>query len=224
MGDVVGDTIELLRQSDLFRSFDPDVVALIARECKVETFERNDRVFDAGDAADDLFVVQRGRVAIATRSPEGRESVIALMEDGDLFGEMGLFTEEGRSADARALETSDLVRVPYPPIRGLFDERPTLLWPVVRFLSGRLRVTNSAVADAMFLDVTGRTAKRLLEVAGEADEFVLPLTQEELASMVGASRERVNKAIAAFVRLGWLTQSERRYKITDRVQLERRSR
>ena len=73
----------------------------------------------------------------------------------------------------------------------------------------------------MFLDVTGRTAKRLLELAGGEDEFRMPLTQEELAGMVGASRERVNKAIATFVRLGWLEVSGRgRYRILDRDELD----
>ena len=76
----------------------------------------------------------------------------------------------------------------------------------------------------MFLDVTGRTAKRLLELAGDADEFQLPVTQEELAGLVGASRERVNKALASFIRLGWVTQQDRRYRITDREQLRRRAR
>jgi CRP-like cAMP-binding protein len=83
---------------------------------------------------------------------------------------------------------------------------------------------DAVLADSVFLDVTGRTAKRILELAGEQDEFLLPVTQEELAGMVGASRERVNKAIASFVRLGWIEQSERRYRITDREQLTRRSR
>ena len=83
---------------------------------------------------------------------------------------------------------------------------------------------DAALADSVFLDVTGRTAKRLLELAGDADEFVLPVTQEELAGMVGASRERVNKALAAFLRLGWLEQSDRRYRILDREQLSRRAR
>jgi CRP-like cAMP-binding protein len=86
-----------------------------------------------------------------------------------------------------------------------------------------LRQTDSALADSMFLDVTGRTAKRLLELAGEAEEFILPVTQEELAGMVGASRERVNKALSAFIRLGWLQQSDRRYRITDRPQLAQRA-
>ena len=91
-------------------------------------------------------------------------------------------------------------------------------------LAGRLGATDEALADSVFLDVTGRTAKRLLELAGERDEFVLPVTQEELAGMVGASRERVNKAIASFIRLGWLEQSDRRYRILLRDRLTLRAR
>jgi CRP/FNR family transcriptional regulator, cyclic AMP receptor protein len=85
-------------------------------------------------------------------------------------------------------------------------------------------VMDGVLADSVFLDVTGRTAKRLLELAGDNDEFSLPVTQEELAGMVGASRERVNKAIASFIRLGWLEQRERRYRIVKRDQLELRAR
>ena len=218
------DTLGLLMASDLFRHFDEAVVERIAAAATDHTFARNDKIFGEGDEATDLYVVRSGRVAISNRSRDGRESVVALMEEGDLFGDMGLFDGAGRSAEARALEPSALVCVPYPPIRAMFDADPSLLWTVVAFLSRRLRTTDSALADAVFLDVTGRTAKRLLEMAGDADDFVMPLTQEELAAMVGASRERVNKAIAAFVRLGWLSQADRRYRITDREQLERRSR
>ncbi len=93
----------------------------------------------------------------------------------------------------------------------------------MKLLAGRLRNMDNALADSVFLDVSGRTAKRLLELAGDGDEFTLPITQEELAGMVGASRERVNKAIASFIRLGWLEQRDRRYKITNRTQMEIRS-
>jgi CRP-like cAMP-binding protein len=146
------------------------------------------------------------------------------MEAGDVFGEMSLFDGQGRSAEARALETSKVYAVPFEPLRTLFREQPELLWPVVELLAGRIRNMDVALADSVFLDVTGRTAKRLLELAGDGDEFQLPITQEELAGLVGASRERVNKAISSFVRLGWLEQRDRRYKITNRVQLERRAR
>ncbi len=82
---------------------------------------------------------------------------------------------------------------------------------------------DDALADTMFLDVAGRTAKKLLELSGDRDEFQLPVTQEELSQMVGASRERVNKALSAFNRLGWLNQRERTYVITNREALTQRS-
>jgi len=167
---------------------------------------------------------QRVRTLIIRDSTDGRESVVALMEAGDVFGEMPLFDGLGRSTEARALEPSEVVAIPYAPVQEVYESRPMLLWSVVAMLSGRIRAMNGELADSVFLDVTGRTAKRLLEMAGDADEFVLPVTQEELAGMVGASRERVNKAIAAFVRLDWVEQSERRYRITNRQQLELRAR
>ena len=138
------------------------------------------------------------------------------MERGDLFGEMGLFDGHGRSAEARALEPSEVCVFPYGRCAPLYEARPALLWDVVALLADRIRTTDEALADSVFLDVTGRTAKRLLELAGDADEFTLPITQEELAGMVGASRERVNKAIASFVRLGWIDQADRRYRIIKR--------
>jgi CRP/FNR family cyclic AMP-dependent transcriptional regulator len=213
----------LLARSELFSAFDPSIVEQLARSALVRDLRRNDTVFGEGDEADALYVVRNGRVAIAKRSVDGRESVVALMEEGDLFGEMSLFDGEGRSAEARALEPSELVGVPYEPIRQVLEAQPALLWHVVRLFARRLRVTDEALADTVFLDVTGRTAKRLLEIAGAHDEFTLPVTQEELAGMVGASRERVNKAIASFVRLGWVEQGDRRYRITNREQLTRRA-
>jgi CRP-like cAMP-binding protein len=94
---------------------------------------------------------------------------------------------------------------------------------VIKLLATRLRTMDEVLADSVFLDVTGRTAKRLLELSSGNNEFVLPVTQEELAGMVGASRERVNKAIASFIRLGWLEQHDRRYKILMRDRMEIRA-
>ncbi len=215
----------LLRESELFRSFPQDSLDRVLASAATVEFQRNDVLFEEGDEAAYLFVVYRGRIAIQKRSADGRESMLALMEEGDLFGEMPLFGTkgEGRSAEAKVLEPSTVVTVPYPAIRAELDRQPELLWGVVALLSTRLRVTNAGLADSMFLDVTGRTAKRLLELSGGLNTFVLPVTQEELAGMVGASRERVNKALAAFLRLGWLEQTDRKYVIRDRAQLERRA-
>jgi CRP-like cAMP-binding protein len=216
--------LDLLARVDLFSELLPEELAKISTAAENRGLRRGDVLFSEGDEPDELFVVVSGRIALANKSVDGRESVVALMETGDLFGEMPLFDGLGRSTEARALEPSEIIAIPYAPVQEIYEARPMLLWSVVAMLSGRIRADNAALADSVFLDVTGRTAKRLLEMAGEADEFVLPVTQEELAGMVGASRERVNKAIAAFVKLEWLQQSDRRYKITNRPQLELRAR
>ena len=216
--------IELLNGVELLAELTSDEMDRVTAAAVTSRYLRGDVVFEEGGEPDKLCVVASGRIAIAKKSIDGRESMVALMERGDVFGEMGLFDGGGRSAEARALEPSELVELPYVPLKAVYEARPDLLWGVVRLLAGRLRSTDSALADSVFLDVTGRTAKRLLELAGEQDEFALPITQEELAGMVGASRERVNKAIASFVRLRWIEQQDRRYRITNREELERRAR
>jgi CRP-like cAMP-binding protein len=218
------DDLALLARSELFSAFDEAGLDAVLASSVALSCDRNFVIFSENDDAADLFVVRSGRVAIGRRSPDGRESLVALMEQGDLFGEMPLFDDGQRSASARALESSELLRIPYQPVKAALDDRPELLWDVVGLLAQRLRSTDSALADAVFLDVTGRTAKRLLELAGDAEEFQLPITQEELAGLVGASRERVNKAIAAFIRLGWIEQYDRRYRITQRDRLAQRAR
>ena len=147
------------------------------------------------------------------------------MEPGDLFGEMGMLD------DGPSLGDGPCARAVHRAVDPATDRcwrcsssNPKLLWGVTRLLAQRLRVMDEALADTVFLDVTGRTAKRLLELANGADEFTLPVTQEELAGMVGASRERVNKAIASFIRLGWIDQHDRTYRILKRDRLELRAR
>ena len=216
--------VALLARSDLFSSFDEEAIRRVVESAHPVQCERNFVLFEDGAEADELFVMKSGRVAIGRKSIDGRESLVALMEPGDLFGEMPLFDDGDRSASARALERSTLLRIPYEPVRKALDDNPQLLWNVVALLAGRLRVTDDALTDAVLLDVTGRTAKRLLELAGDASEFQLPITQEELAGLVGASRERVNKSIAAFIRLGWIEQLDRRYRIVHRERLEQRAR
>ena len=214
----------LLADVELFRALSPDAFEQVAEEARPLTLRRGDALFAEGDVAEELFIVEKGRIAIANRSVDGRESVVALMEPGDVFGELPLFDGVGRSAHARALEPSRVYAVSYAPLREIFERKPELLWGVIELLARRLRNMDAALADSVFLDVTGRTAKRLLELSAGADEFSLPITQEELAGLVGASRERVNKAISSFIRLGWLEQRDRKYSITDREQLSRRSR
>ena len=211
-------------QSMLFGKLNEKELEPIVEKSAKKQLLRGDVLFRENDKPFSLFLVETGRIAIVNKSFIGKESVIALMENGDLFGEMGLFDERGRSAEARALEESCVIEVPYEPINKLYEENPSQLWEVVTMLVNRLRNMDEVLADSVFLDVTGRTAKRLLEISDNEDEFSLPVTQEELAGMVGASRERVNKAIASFIKLGWIEQFDRTYRILDREQLTIRSR
>jgi CRP-like cAMP-binding protein len=216
---------EVLAGTDFFAEADPEILDQLAAAGTERQLVRGDILFEEGDPPDALYVVTRGRIAIAIANPiDRRESVVALMEPGDLFGDLGMLDDRPRSAMARALEPSAVLAIPFEPVLRMFDEHPRLLWNVTRMLAQRLRAMDEALADSVFLDVTGRTAKRLLELADGSDQFTLPVTQEELAGMVGASRERVNKAIASFIRLGWLEQRDRQYTITQRDRLELRAR
>ncbi len=214
---------EILRSIEFFEDLDEDVLQALLDRSESMELVRGDVIFEEGAAADTLYVVEQGRIAISNKSFDGRESMVALMEEGDLFGEMALFDGLGRSAEARALEASQVLAMPFEPLLALWNAQPNLLWKVVGLLTRRLRAMDSALADAFFLDVTARTAKHLLEIAGDRDEFEIPITQEELAGLVGASRERVNKSISSFVRLEWLEQNDGVYRIKNRKELEIRA-
>lgn len=216
---------EIIARSELFAEAPAEVVTSLAAAAEERHLIRGDLLFQEGDQPDALFIVLKGRIAIAMDNHplDSRESVLALMEPGDLFGELGMLDEGPRSANARALEPSTVLALPYDAVLAVLRDRPQLLWGVTRLLARRLRAMDEALADSVFLDVTGRTAKRILELADGADEFQLPVTQEELAGMVGASRERVNKAIASFIRLGWIEQHDRQYRILMRDRLELRA-
>ena len=216
--------VETLKSTEMFSTLNRDQLEQLGELSTSLQLERNDQIFTEDDTATALFILLQGRIAITRNSVDERESVLALMEPGDLFGEMPFFDHGDRSAAARALEASTVLAVPYTALHMLYSQHPELLWRVVTLLSLRLRITDSALADAMFLDVPGRTAKRLLELSGGLDRFTLPITQEELSGLVGASRERVNKALASFIRLGWIKRSGNRYNIIQRDSLNLRSR
>jgi CRP-like cAMP-binding protein len=218
------DDRRILETTQLLGALPPDALDALRSASTLREVARNEVLFCQGDDANELFGIVSGRIAILTKSPDSRESLVAVLESGALFGELALFDNGPRSADARALETTQLFVVPYAAVRSAIEAHPEVLWVIVRMFARRLRATDDSLADAVFLDVPARTAKRLLEIAGDADEFTLPMTQEDLAGLVGASRERVNKALSLFTKLGWLSsQGRNRYRIVDRAALDERA-
>ncbi|MFN8034519.1 MAG: Crp/Fnr family transcriptional regulator [Acidimicrobiia bacterium] len=214
----------LVDTTELFAALPEGVRDSLAAGARSRSYERGELVFAQSDPAAELFLLVSGRVAIVNRATDGRESVVAVLDDGGIFGELGLFDGAVRSADARALADTELLAFDYGRVRAALEQQPGALWVIMRILARRLRATDEALADAVLLDVPARTAKRLLELAGDDDEFRLPLTQEELAGLVGASRERVNKALSLFTRVGWLAiEGRNHYRILDRQALEDRA-
>ncbi len=219
------DPLTALQSVPIFSEVHEDTLNALVTAAEVKELVRGDVLFNEGDEPNSLHIVLSGRIAIVMISEvDDRESVVALMDSGDLFGELGLLDSGARSATARAIEPTSILEIRYDHVRKIFDEQPDLVWAAARMLAQRLRTMDEALSDSVFLDVTGRTAKRIIELSEGEDEFTIPVTQEELAGMVGASRERVNKAISSFVRLGWLEQHDRNYRILQREELSIRAR
>ena len=195
----------LLDATELFAALPEDVLDELRERATIRTHDRKgELLFTQGDTAGELFVVARGphrdRDAGRRRARvDGRGA-----RERRLFGELACSTARPAPPTPGRSPSPSVVALAYEPVRAVLQARPELLWVIVRLLAQRLRATDEALADAVFLDVPARTAKRLLELAGDDDEFQLPMTQEDLAGLVGASRERVNKALAMFARLGWV--------------------
>jgi len=136
---------DLLAATEFFAGVSREQLTEFEKRGSMRMLVRGDVLFEEGALPEELFVVVSGRIAIASRAIDGRESVFALMEAGDLLGEMGLLDGLPRSAEARALEPSQVLAIPFEPVRSVFEADPRLLWGVVRLLVGRLRTTDDGV-------------------------------------------------------------------------------
>jgi CRP-like cAMP-binding protein len=223
---------DLLRAAPLFAGLDDDAYAALARRVTDTKIARGDDVFREGDPGHALYVVLDGKVKICRAAADGRENVIAILGPGDLLGELSIFDAQPRGATATAVVDTTLATLAEAGFHGWLGEHPQAAYGLLRALAVRLRQTNEQMADLVFTDVPGRIAKTLL---GLAERFGEPsddgtvrvahdLTQEELAQLVGASRETVNKALADFATRGWLRIDGRAVVLLDRDRLARRAR
>src|SRR5699024_3753454 len=164
-----------------------------------------------GDAFDELYIVSAGKLKIGGESSVGRENLLSVVGPGEIIGELSLFDPGPRSTSVTAVSQSELLSRKHEDLTTWLNERPQAAMNLLKALSQRLRRTNETVGDLVFSDVPGRAAKALLDLAARfskpAPDGVLvahDLTQEELAQLVGASRETVNKALADFAARGFI--------------------
>ena len=196
-----------------------------------QTIKRGSTLFQEGDAGDRLYVVTAGKIKLSHASGDGRESVLAVLGPGDMFGELSLFDPGPRTATASAVTDSAVLGLGNTDLNPWLVGRPEVAQKLLQALAHRLRRTNEAMSDLVFADVPGRVAKALLDLGEkfgsktEAGIYVNhDLTQEELAQLVGASRETVNKALADFVSRGWLKLETRSVELLDLDRLSKRAR
>jgi CRP/FNR family transcriptional regulator, cyclic AMP receptor protein len=221
----------VLADVPLFAALDDDAAQVLSTALTTRQVPRGHVVFNEGDAGDRLFVVLDGKVKISRTASDGRENLLTVLGPGEMFGELSLFDPGPRTATATAVTDSTLASLDHDDLRPLLLERPVVAVHLLRALAQRLRRTNEAMADLVFSDVPGRVANALL---GLAEKFGVTdsdgvrvqhdLTQEELAQLVGASRETVNKALSEFANRGWLRLEGRTVLLLDTERLARRAR
>lgn len=222
---------EILRRAGLFQGVDPEAVEALASEFEIIDAQRGTTLFSEGDPGESLYIVLAGKVKLGRRSPDGRENLVAVMGPSDQFGELSLFDPGPRTATATVVTDARLALLPKAALQAWVQDRPQIAMQLLRVVARRLRRTNTMLADLIFVDVPGRVAKQLLQLAQRFGSVEGPhlrvthdLTQEELAQLVGASRETVNKALADFAARGWLRLEGKSVVILDRERLARRAR
>jgi CRP/FNR family transcriptional regulator, cyclic AMP receptor protein len=213
--------IDSLRRCALFEDCDAAVLDGVARTLRRRRFRRNEVIFHQGDPGDALHVVAAGAVKIVLPSTEGEEAIIATLRPGDFFGELAILDGAPRSATAVSLEASETLELPRSAFHDLLDRDPKLRDALLAGLTHELRRLTGHVEELHFLDLAGRLAMRLYRLAREADETASevrldwPYTQSDLASMIGGTRQSVNKLLSGLVDAGLVTIERDQLIITD---------
>jgi CRP/FNR family transcriptional regulator, cyclic AMP receptor protein len=221
----------MLANVPLFAALDAEGASALASQMEEQRLQRGQHVFIEGELGDRLYVVLDGKVKLVHTAPDGRESVLAVLGPGEMFGELSLFDPGPRASTATALTDATVSGLGRSALRPWLTGRPEVAEALLQALAARLRRTSEAMGDLVFSDVPGRVAKALLDLSekfgSHTPEGLLvahDMTQEELAQLVGASRETVNKALADFAARGWVQLESRAVIIIDVDRLERRSR
>ena len=220
-----------MRRAPLFAGLDQESAESLIAQMTTTHMERGDILFHAGDPGDRLYVLGEGKIKLGQSSPDGRENILAVLGPGEMFGELSLFDPGPRTDTATAVAETQVLALSTEQLREYLSGRPQVALTLLAALARRLRRTNESLADLVFNDVPGRVAKALLDLASRfgrpVEEGVMvshDLTQEELAKLVGASRETVNKALADFAGRGWLRLEARAVLLQDVERLKRRAR
>lgn len=227
----MSEVTEILSRAGIFQGVDPSAVRFLIEQLDSVTFPRGTTIFDEGEPGDRLYIIISGKVKLARHSVDGRENLLTVMGPSDMFGELSIFYPGPRTSSAICVTEVTAATMDSGMLQQWITEHPEIPQQLLRVLARRLRRTNNSLADLIFTDVPGRVAKALLQLAnrfgtqeGGALRVHHDLTQEEIAQLVGASRETVNKALAEFAHRGWIRLEGKSVLISDTERLAKRAR
>ncbi len=182
--------------------------------CRIRTVPSKTVVIHAGDLPDILYYIVAGSVEVMIEDEDGNEMVLAYLNKGEFFGEMGLFYEQPtRSAWVRTRIECEIAEMTYPRFRQIASESPGLVFELATQLASRLNRTNQKLGDLAFVDVTGRIAHALMDLCNEPDAMTHPdgmqikVSRQELSRLVGCSREMAGRVLKVLEEQGLVTAS-----------------
>jgi CRP/FNR family cyclic AMP-dependent transcriptional regulator len=218
-------TTDFLATIPLFSGLPEDELERFAELTRERAYPKGSVILFQDDPGDSLFVLRSGRVKVVLIGEDGREVILGVLEPGAHFGELALIDDQPRSAHVIAMEDAQLLILRREDFRRRVEANPTVAWALLTELSRRLRRADVKIGGLVLLDVPGRIARLLLDLAGEGEGDLIekPLTHQTIAQMIGASRETVSRAMKDFQDAGLIRVERRRIAIGDRAALEKRS-
>lgn len=215
----------VLQKVPLFSNLSPADLQRVLDVAREKAYPRNSVILFEDDPGDALFVVASGQVKVVLIGEDGREVILSVLGEGQFFGEMSLIDDEPRSAHVIAMEDSNLVVLRREDFEGILMQTPAIALPLLKEMSRRLRRADEKVGSLVLLDVHGRVARLLLEMADEEDgqRITRRLTHHTIAQMIGSSRETVSRTMRDLVDRAQIAVTRKDIVIRDRAALEQAS-
>ena len=212
----------VLQKVPLFSQLAPAELQRVVEVARERSYPKNSVILFEDGPGDALYVVAKGQVKVVLIGEDGREVILSVLGEGEFFGEMALIDDEPRSAHVIAMEDSALIVLRREDFQGILIHAPGIALALLKELSRRLRRVDEKVGSLVLLDVHGRVAQLLLELADETDgqRITRRLTHHTIAQMIGSSRETVSRTMREFVDKGLIDVSRKDILIRDRATLE----
>src|SRR5579875_596179 len=225
-----GHATHTIHRTPLLAGLNDEIIEAFVRRARQRHYPRGTVIFHKDDPGTQLYVIVSGSVKISIPSVEGKDLLLSILTTGESFGELSLFDEEPRSATAEAMEDTVALTMGRADFLALIEQYPALALRVIELLTRRLRAADLLAHDACLLDLPGRIARRLLELAethGTGDlrrgpvELRLRLTQSELAALVGATRVATNRVLQRFQQRGIVSWDAHRFRLEKPAELRK---